>query len=206
MGICSSSMDSDSRLESRKIDRKLARQRRQMQDVVTLLLLGTGGSGKSTVAKQLHLIFAGDFSKDEQNDFLRIIHHNIIYLMRMLVKELERDNVNLPHNLTDDQKLISELSLRSPLTAEVADAIDRLWNTLQVQEVFYAKSSFVGHREAWEYLRPQLKTYACKDYKVTKEDILRARHRTTGVRETSFCLDDLLFNIVDVGGQKSERR
>lgn len=44
------------------------------------------------------------------------------------------------------------------------------------------------------------------DYEATQDDILRARVPTIGVRETQFTVKNNLFIMVDVGGQRSERR
>jgi hypothetical protein len=45
-----------------------------------------------------------------------------------------------------------------------------------------------------------------QDYIPTAEDILRSKMRTTGVLETVFETSGIEFTIVDVGGQRSERR
>jgi guanine nucleotide-binding protein G(i) subunit alpha len=45
-----------------------------------------------------------------------------------------------------------------------------------------------------------------QDYTPTPEDILRSKMRTTGVTETVFESSGIEFTIVDVGGQRSERR
>ncbi|KAI5644415.1 g-protein alpha subunit domain-containing protein [Phthorimaea operculella] len=44
------------------------------------------------------------------------------------------------------------------------------------------------------------------DYLPTEQDILRARQPTTGILEYPFDLDGIIFRMVDVGGQRSERR
>ncbi|KAL7647477.1 UNVERIFIED_CONTAM: hypothetical protein RMT77_001073 [Armadillidium vulgare] len=43
-------------------------------------------------------------------------------------------------------------------------------------------------------------------YLPTDQDILRARAPTTGILEYPFDLDSIIFRMVDVGGQRSERR
>ena len=43
-------------------------------------------------------------------------------------------------------------------------------------------------------------------YLPTNDDILHARVRTTGVSEAKFTVDNLIFRVVDVGGQRSERK
>lgn len=44
------------------------------------------------------------------------------------------------------------------------------------------------------------------DYIPNQQDILRARVKTTGITETKFTVGDLLYRMVDVGGQRSERK
>lgn len=44
------------------------------------------------------------------------------------------------------------------------------------------------------------------DYIPTDQDILHSRARTTGIVETHFTVDGVNFRLVDVGGQRSERK
>jgi len=44
------------------------------------------------------------------------------------------------------------------------------------------------------------------DYIPTQQDVLRTRVRTTGILESTFTLKKHKFRIVDIGGQRSERR
>lgn len=43
-------------------------------------------------------------------------------------------------------------------------------------------------------------------YMPTPTDVLRARVRTLGIIETHFKINDVIFRMFDVGGQRSERR
>lgn len=44
------------------------------------------------------------------------------------------------------------------------------------------------------------------DYLPTDQDIIRCRAKTTGIVETIFHLGPLTYRMVDVGGQRSERK
>jgi guanine nucleotide-binding protein G(i) subunit alpha len=43
-------------------------------------------------------------------------------------------------------------------------------------------------------------------YVPTVNDVLRARVRSTGIEEGEFKFEDVSFKMLDVGGQRSERR
>jgi guanine nucleotide-binding protein subunit alpha len=47
---------------------------------------------------------------------------------------------------------------------------------------------------------------ASPSYVPTDDDILHARVKTTGVCEVKFTVSDMTFRVVDVGGQRSERK
>jgi G-protein alpha subunit len=48
--------------------------------------------------------------------------------------------------------------------------------------------------------------YADPSFVPTEEDVLRSRAKTTGISETDFSIDNTHFKMVDVGGQRSERK
>ncbi len=43
-------------------------------------------------------------------------------------------------------------------------------------------------------------------YVPTTADVLRARIRSTGIEEAEFKFSDVAFRMLDVGGQRSERK
>src|SRR6266404_3857266 len=50
------------------------------------------------------------------------------------------------------------------------------------------------------------KRIASHNYLPSKEDVLRARAKTTAITETRFSMDQLSILMVDVGGQRSVRK
>jgi len=45
-----------------------------------------------------------------------------------------------------------------------------------------------------------------EDYKPSNDDIFRCKLKTTGINETKFTVNDVEFTMVDVGGQRAERK
>lgn len=66
--------------------------------------------------------------------------------------------------------------------------------------------SFVHRTHFLSYFFEHALRFASDDYLPNQEDILRAKVRTTGISETVFKVSNTTFQMVDVGGQRSERR
>lgn len=56
------------------------------------------------------------------------------------------------------------------------------------------------------YYLSELTRIGKPDWIPTDQDILRSRQRTTGIVETDFTVDGINFRLVDVGGQRTERK
>jgi len=57
-----------------------------------------------------------------------------------------------------------------------------------------------------EYCFTNVDRFTKPDFIPTETDVLRVRARTTGIIETTFKMKDSNFRMVDVGGQRSERK
>eukprot|EP01126_Amoeba_proteus_P035150 TRINITY_DN3534_c0_g1_i11.p1 TRINITY_DN3534_c0_g1~~TRINITY_DN3534_c0_g1_i11.p1 ORF type:complete len:224 (+),score=33.48 TRINITY_DN3534_c0_g1_i11:598-1269(+) len=63
-----------------------------------------------------------------------------------------------------------------------------------------------GGWEGLNYMVEHLRYYVDSSYIPTMEDILRMRIKTIGISETNFTIERNKFVLIDVGGQRSERR
>eukprot|EP01121_Diplochlamys_sp_Union-15-3_P002135 TRINITY_DN11855_c0_g1_i1.p1 TRINITY_DN11855_c0_g1~~TRINITY_DN11855_c0_g1_i1.p1 ORF type:complete len:350 (-),score=60.14 TRINITY_DN11855_c0_g1_i1:52-1101(-) len=192
--------------DTKKINKQLKKRRREMDNEVRLLLLGTGGSGKSTFAKQMKIIFSSGFKREELEEFKRILHNNIISSIRMLVQqaatwELELDKMNETHA----SFVMDSNTLKGDVTPEMVPHIKALWKDPAIQKVFSRSNQF-SLPSSCKYCMDNLENISKPDYLPDVNDILNARQKTTGVIETIFLIDDIVFTMVDVGGQKNERR
>ena len=70
---------SDSAAErSRQIDQELRSFRREYEKILHLLLLGAGECGKSTVIKQMRIIYTKGFDDEEKAKFVEVIRDNTL--------------------------------------------------------------------------------------------------------------------------------
>jgi len=94
------------------------------------------------------------------------------------------------------------------LTNDIADHVQSLWKAKCVQAAFDRNNELQlpGGSSGAEYFFKEAKRFADENYLPTPEDVIRAKVRTTGITETIFTVNATEFTMVDVGGQRSERR
>lgn len=88
MGAGCSNMSGDDKRaaeQSRAIDKELAQAKKKATKEVKLLLLGAGASGKSTVAKQMHILYLNGFGESELIEYKQQVATNMVNNMRSLL-------------------------------------------------------------------------------------------------------------------------
>lgn len=101
-------------------------------------------------------------------------------------------------------------------------SIERLWNNRVIQQVWENRSTFQVDSAGNQYVihsshsflilthlvsfLDNCRRFAEEDYVPTTDDILRSRMKTAGVIELKLEIDGMEVIIVDVGGQRNERR
>lgn len=91
------------------------------------------------------------------------------------------------------------------LERSYVDAIRRLWADSGIR-VCYNRRCEYQLLDSTEYYMNNLDRISSPDYIPTEQDVLRVRFPTTGIHDYSFTIKNITLRIVDVGGQKSERR
>ncbi|CAH9099868.1 unnamed protein product [Cuscuta europaea] len=97
------------------------------------------------------------------------------------------------------------------LTKDMANEIEALWKDPAVQET-YSRGHELQVPDCAHYFMENLQRFSETNYVPTKDDILYARIRTTGVVEIQFSpvgenkKSGEVYRLFDVGGQRNERR
>jgi len=113
------------------------------------------------------------------------------------------------HRNSQKLKPQSELVLSATeLTEEVAVAVQALWETDALKKAFArnAEIQLPGGASGTSYYVEHALRFAKRDYLPTQDDVIRAKLRTTGITEVVFNVGQTEFTMIDVGGQRSERR
>jgi len=92
-----------------------------------------------------------------------------------------------------------------PLTPQISEWFQALWKDKGIQETYKRSSEYQLNDNA-KYCLENLDRIAKPDYVPNQGDALHTRVRTTGVVETHFNMGKREVTLVDVGGQRAERR
>jgi len=217
MGLCASKLSEDERLaqeRSRQIDAQNARDHDTEQKKIKLLLLGAGESGKTTVLKQMQIIYGKGFAEDELRlQWAPRINENVVAAMKALcdaVEDLELiDLVEHKEEFDSFQsnEAMNGVGLLSPelSLSEIGPVIKILWNDPGIQAAWEKRSEFQIIESHVKYFE-KIDAMSEPDYTPSEEDVLLCRSRTIGIVKTVLEIDKNEFNIFDVGGQRNERR
>lgn len=210
MGLCHSNNAQENKNEtdhSKEVDQKLAGDQESANQIFKLLLLGAGDSGKSTLFKQMTLLYGKGFSQEEREQLTQTVYGNVITQMQELgrQKDIFHKDVELSSDLQAARKLIDNLTPDDDVDEKVGDAISILWKEKVIQDTFEKKSQYqMQTSAAWFF--DKLPEISKEGYIPSPEDMLRTRVPTTGINERDFEVGGSIFSIMDVGGQRSERR
>jgi GTPase SAR1 family protein len=214
MGLCASNYDGLTEQEKRTYAQDKAVNRRINQDqakdnhrekmVKKLLLLGAGESGKSTLFKQMIAIYGSGFPEEDRKSYTNVIYANIVTCAKALCdaapdfgevecKEARQYIVDLQD---DDSVKIDQSNVHH---------FKAVWTDKAVQIAFANRSKFQLPDSASYYFE-RIDDIAAPGYIPNQQDILRSRVKTSGIVVNDFLVEGNEFKMIDVGGQRNERK
>ncbi|ESO12413.1 hypothetical protein HELRODRAFT_184821 [Helobdella robusta] len=208
MACCLSEEAKEQKRITQEIDKQLKKDKKDARKELKLLLLGTGESGKSTFIKQMRIIHGSGYSDDDKRSFIKLVYQNIFMAINSMIRAM--DMLKIPYKNPSNEehaRMVKQVDYETVTTFEqpYVDAIKSLWLDSGIQECYDRRREYQLTDSAKYYL-DSIDTIAAANYLPTLQDVLRVRVPTTGIIEYPFDLDSIIFRMVDVGGQRSERR
>lgn len=191
-----------------EIEKQLRQDKKNQRRELKLLLLGTGESGKSTFIKQMRIIHGQGYSDEDKLGYVALVYQNVITAIQSLTLAMESLKIAYKNPANPEHaKTMREVDPKNVTTFEhdYYIATKSLWNDQGMQECYDRRREYQLSDSAKYYLT-DLDRLAKPDYLPTEQDVLRARAPTSGIIEYPFDLETIIFRMVDVGGQRSERR
>jgi GTPase SAR1 family protein len=210
-----------------KISAKMSADSKALKNSMSVLILGPGGSGKSTILKQMEKIHNGEVGDEDMASSVRKIREHIVgdfidvcahYIAMRSGKTSAEDDAKSSFE-GDDPKLVAiieewaamkrSLTELPELKPEIAALITAVWALPTFKSALTERSkSHIMDNTPWLFER--IDEFADPAFAGSFEAYVRLRDRTTGGITRTFTIDlrgsEWLFLVTDVGGQKAERK
>uniref|UniRef100_A0A1A8B0Z0 Guanine nucleotide binding protein (G protein), alpha 15 (Gq class) n=1 Tax=Nothobranchius furzeri TaxID=105023 RepID=A0A1A8B0Z0_NOTFU len=192
----------------REIQRILRKQKKEEKKEIKILLLGTGESGKTTFIRQMRIIHGRGYSEEDRKTFASCIFQNIFTAIKAMTGAMS--TLRIPYANSENEKYAKLLQDVNTVQISFLErghvkAIRCLWADSGIRTCYSRRCEY-QLLDSTEYYMNNLDRISAQDYIPTEQDVLRVRFPTTGIHDYAFTVKNITLRIVDVGGQKSERR
>lgn len=194
---------------SRNIDKGNAEDALKAEAVIKLLLLGAGESGKSTIFKQMKLLHGAGYSQDERIRFKWHIWSNIVETLKNVCEAADTfeyaDDI-APGVPKDTYTTIKGMSSETiELNVELGSQFKALWQDPAIQKTLTRRNEFQFINSVGVFME-RIEEVSNVNFVPSVDDVLLTRVRTTGIIEDHFIIEGKQIDVIDVGGQRNERR
>uniref|UniRef100_A0A8H7KB39 Uncharacterized protein n=1 Tax=Bionectria ochroleuca TaxID=29856 RepID=A0A8H7KB39_BIOOC len=122
---------------SREIDKQIRQDEKRMTREVKLLLLGAGESGKSTILKQMKLIYTQGFSKSEKLEWKPVIFNNIVQSFKTIHDAMNELNISFEKPESEKHMALvlieREIGLEERMPLDYLEPVKALWQDAGVK-------------------------------------------------------------------------
>ncbi|MED6245084.1 Guanine nucleotide-binding protein subunit alpha-14 [Ataeniobius toweri] len=140
--------------------------------------------------------------------YAKLVYQNIYTSMQTMIRAMGplRISFSDPQNQNNANSVLEvEVDKVEELDQNLVVAIKNLWNDAGIQECYDRRREY-QLSDSTKYYLTDLDRIGQPSYLPDLQDILRVRVPTTGIIEYPFDMENVIFRMVDVGGQRSERR
>ncbi|KJA13995.1 hypothetical protein HYPSUDRAFT_467608 [Hypholoma sublateritium FD-334 SS-4] len=169
--------------------------------------VGSPGSGKTSIVKQMQLMHNGCFSAGERSAHRSTILRNVVHAARDVARYMERAGLECVEEENQDIAgliLDFELPARGTVTSipsEIVDAIDQLWRDPVCRMIVKDHAGDFCLMDSAPYFFDEVRRIGAPGYEPTDDDVLRAWETSVGIRETAVAAGDMAISIFDVSGR-----
>mmetsp|Transcript_19614 Transcript_19614/g.75283 ORF Transcript_19614/g.75283 Transcript_19614/m.75283 type:complete len:360 (+) Transcript_19614:56-1135(+) len=174
---------------------------------ISILFLGTAETGKSTMTRMFRIVSTLSFTEDERMQYRKLIRRAVVSAMQLLLSRAYEAEVDIQHQgLANRIMDVEPEEADENYTAQLATSIFAVWEDPAVQSMMAVAES-QGYSVDWvPYLMEHCERFGREEFVPEDQDILRTRVVTSGIVETVLQVDGITWKLLDVGGQRVERK
>lgn len=205
MGCGGSKEEAEARRKAKELDEMLAQNADIEQSKVKLLLLGAGESGKSTVFKQMKLIYGGKYTDAERKQNVPTLHTNVMLAIKILCDQAVNLHMVDKIEAKEAYEKIRSMNENDQITEPIGDMIKTLWEDPGIVAVWKRRAEY-QIIESVQFYFNKIDQIKMPDFLPDDADLLNLRVRTSGIVTDRYDIDGTQFEMYDVGGQRNERK
>ncbi|OQE23808.1 hypothetical protein PENSTE_c008G03995 [Penicillium steckii] len=159
----------------------------------------------------MRIIYMNGFSDDERRQSRTTILANLLDAFKILLDIMAIEQLDFGSERVKksaDLLAMTEseiLMVRNSHDTSIFTAMKSLWQDPGVK-VAVSMSRCLPFHDNMLYFYNSIDRISAPEWLPDDQDILRVRLRTTGISEIFFDMDHITWSMIDVGGQRSERR
>lgn len=150
----------------------------------------------------------GGYKKNELLEYKYIVYANVISQMKCLLEAAHKLHIEVrdPCNKMRVERINNTPPGGDAWSHQIAEDVKELWADPGIKELYEMRDKHYQLNDSAAYFFHNIDRFKEDNYVPTQDDVLRARVRTTGIQEAQYKFEDIAFKMLDVGGQRSERR
>lgn len=178
--------------------------------LVSVLMLGSGSSGKTTILRQCSLLYSSEIMTTADKLFSKTVIRQ--YCLSSLQELLSMCNDQVEPENEDAARVVKRLTVKAAEHLQIVDPVlkesmFRLWKDKMIQDTWLKRRHETTISDNLEYNFENFNRIMDDAYVPTDLDILNNSMKTVGVFNRRFRIrDDLDICLWDTGGQISERK
>jgi len=193
-------------IENKKIEQWQLAAAKDKERTINLLLIGSGDSGKTTLRKQITNVHNEAFADPEfRKTFISVIADNLVDGTVTVLNSLKGSGIFGSIELLVQERKACE----SHITERMAGLINDLQKDPNFQDSIHRRTGEIHLQECYPFFLEKLKSYPAwggPEWVPSIDECIRARTRTSGIVKENCVINSVDFCIIDVGGQRAERR
>jgi GTPase SAR1 family protein len=165
-----------------------------------LLILGSSDSGKSTLLKQMKLLYYGGFKENELIDAKWAIRLNLMESIKFFWEILDSNEIKQKY---DTLKTFADFwNKQNEYPEEFIDLFEKFWKEPVISKIYENSKTLPC---TVDYYLNDLRRFLQPDFVPTNDDVLNLRVTTYRISDTVFEMKNKRIHFFDVSGLKYHR-
>ncbi|KAF2116362.1 G-protein alpha subunit-domain-containing protein [Lophiotrema nucula] len=189
-------------MRSDAIDRRLKEDATMLRRETKLVLVGMNGSGKELIMRQMKVIYADGYPREERIGYRHAVLSTVRVLIHAIIDLLKDTGVHLSRDLNQDFAILLhevETVDINRVTPAAVHAVENIWQSEEFSSLFI-KNFEIDFPQYATYFASEIERFADRNYVPSESDIIRLNRSEGGIKELRFPWDELDLHLFNISG------